>query len=139
MHVTDIIIIISVMNQKDPLKRLNQQIEDIKQKLLELGPIHPGSTTNQYHACGNPSCRCHDPANPKKHGPYTKLTYSHDGKSHCRFVRPESAEDLKQRLQNYKTFRDLTAQWVKLAIEAGTLEIFNKKKPSPDSQAKADG
>jgi len=114
------------MKRKHPLNELKQEIESIKQQLLQLGPIHPGSISSQYHACGNPSCRCHDPVNPKKHGPYNKLTYSHRGKSTCRFVRAERLEELEQRLENYKTFRKLTAKWVELSIRAGTVEFFSK-------------
>jgi hypothetical protein len=114
------------MKRKHPLKRLKQEIESIKQQLLELGPIHPGSISSQYHACGNPSCRCHDPVNPKKHGPYNKLTYSHRGKSTCRFVRAECLEELEQCLDNYKTFRKLIAKWVELSIQAGTIQFFPK-------------
>jgi len=114
------------MEKNYRLKQLEREIEGIKQQLLELGPIHPGNVSSQYHACGNPSCRCHAPNNPKKHGPYSKLTYSHGGKSRCRFVRPECVEQLQHRLDNYKAFRRLTAKWVELSIQAGTIEFFAK-------------
>lgn len=114
------------MEKNTPLKRLKLEIEHIKRQLTELGPIHPGSISSQYHACGTPSCRCHDPVNPVKHGPYDKLTYSRAGKSACRFVRPECVEELKQRLDNYRTFRRLTARWVELSVQAGTAEFFTK-------------
>ena len=113
------------MKKIHSLKRLKQEIESIRQQLLELGPIHPGSISSQYHACGTPSCRCHDPVNPKKHGPYNKLTYCYGGKSRCRFVRPECVEELKQRLHNYKTFRRLTAKWIELSIQIGTIEFID--------------
>lgn len=119
------------MNTSQSLEQLNQEIESIRQQLLTLGPIHPGSISTQYHACGNPSCRCHDPVEPRKHGPYNKLTYSHAGRSKCRFVREECAEELRQRLDNYKRFRALIAKWVELAIQAGAIEFFPKTKASP--------
>jgi len=119
------------MDNKNSIKRLNREIESIKRQLMELGPIHPGSISCQYHACGNPSCRCHDPVDPKKHGPYRKLTYSHAGKSRCRFVRPECAEELGRRLENHKTFRKLVAKWVELSIQAGTVEFFAKRDKQP--------
>jgi len=130
---------IGIMETKQTLEQLNRELEDVRGKLLALGPIHPGSISTQYHACGNPSCRCHDPVDPKKHGPYNKLTYSHAGRSTCRFVREECAEQLRQRLDNYKTFRALTAKWIELSIQAGTIEFFPKshaastKRPSAKS------
>jgi len=122
---------IAVMNKNDPLQRLKQEIECIKQKLLDLGPIHPGSISGQYHVCGTASCRCHAPVNPIKHGPYNKLTYSYRGRSNCRFVRPECIDELRQRLDNYKTFRELTARWVELSIEMGKAEFFAKAEKAP--------
>lgn len=135
LDITDICTIISDMDICHSVKQLNQRIENIKQQLLEMGPIHPGSISKQYHACGNPSCRCHDPVDPKKHGPYNKLTYSHAGKSRCRFVRPECLEQLSQRIENHKLFRKLMAEWVELSIQLGTAEFFNKadKRPAKPS------
>jgi len=123
------------MNKNNSLKRLKQEIESIKRQLLELGPIHPGSISSQYNVCGTPSCRCHDPVNPKKHGPYNKLTYSHAGRSSCRFVRADRVDELEQRLDSYKTLRRLIARWIELAIEVATVEFFTK---ADDSSAKQD-
>lgn len=116
------------MSKNDSVKRFEEEIEQIKQQLLELGPMHPGSVSSQYHACGNPKCRCHDPENPKKHGPYNKLTFVRRGKSACRFVREENLEEMKSRLQAYKTFKDLTDRWVAIAIKMGETEFFKKAK-----------
>lgn len=114
------------MEKKRQLQRLKQEIGSIKQELLELGPIHPGSISEQYHVCGTASCRCHDPVNPQKHGPYNKLTYCHRGKSGCRFVREDCSEELRKRLRNYKTFRQLIDRWIELSIQAGSAEFFSK-------------
>lgn len=112
---------------------IEHEIESIKRELLALGSIHPGSMTSQYHACGQPSCRCHDAENPQKHGPYFKLTYSQKSKYRCRFVRPECVEELQQRLANYKTMRVLIARWIALSVEAGEEDFFSKSAAnSPD-------
>jgi hypothetical protein len=112
------------MKKKTSLERIHEEIERVRRQLLELGPIHPGSISPQYHACGNPACRCHDPGDPKKHGPYNKLTYCHRGKSGCRFVRDEHFEQISQRLRNYKTFRALVDRWIELSIQAAAAEFF---------------
>ena len=62
------------------------------------------------------------------------LIQPEDGKSACRFVRADCLEQLKQRLDNCKTFRKLTARWVKLSIQAGTVEFFSK----PDAARRLD-
>ena len=125
------------METSQSLDQLNRELEDVRGQLLALGPIHPGSISAQYHACGNPSCRCHDPVAPKKHGPYNKLTFSHAGRSTCRFVREECAEQLRQRLDNYKIFRDLTARWVELSIQAGAIEFFRKSRTASPKRSSA--
>jgi hypothetical protein len=106
------------------IKRWEKKVEAIGKKLLELGPMHPGSLSQQYHACGNPACRCHHPTQPKKHGPYNKLTYVHRGRSACRFVHPTRVEEVKARLAAYKTFRRLIDQWIALSIERGSIDLF---------------
>jgi len=119
------------MENKSTVVRLNREIEAIKQQLLELGPVHPGSISSQYHACGNPSCRCHDPDNPQKHGPYNKLTYVRRGKSACRFVRAECIDELRRRLANHATLRSLVDRWIELSVQAGTMEFFGKPAETP--------
>ena len=114
------------MKKDSSLEQIHLEIERVRRQLLELGPIHPGSISAQHHACGNPSCRCHDPVKPVKHGPYNKLTYSHRGKSRCRFVRDEAIDDLQSRLHNYKTFRALADKWIELSIQAATIEFFTR-------------
>jgi hypothetical protein len=115
----------------DSIAQIEKQIEAIKHQLMALGPIHPGSISSQFHACGNPTCRCHDKTSPQKHGPYNKLTFVCRGKSVCRFVRNECVDQLKVRLQDYKTFRTLTEQWVLLSIQRAQIEYFQQAEKAP--------
>ena len=124
--------------RKNDLIPWQEELEIIRNELMRLGPMHPGSLSQQYHACGNPACRCHHPTNPEKHGPYNKLTYVYRGKSVCRFVHPEHLEEIKPRLAAYKTFRALIDRWVKLSIENGVAEFFKPgKKPRRKSSSPA--
>ena len=112
------------MKTKPTLEDMKEEITEIQKKLTQLGSMHPGSISLQYQVCGRPGCRCQHPTEPKKHGPYGKLSYVHRGKKVCRFVRADSAQALKDRLKIYKEFRKLTDQWVKLSIECGRIEFF---------------
>jgi hypothetical protein len=126
------------MNASSRVQRCEREIEVIRQELLRLGPMHPGSISQQYHVCGTPTCRCHHPTEPQKHGPYSKLTYVHRGKPVCRFVQPTHLEELKTRLAAYKTFRILMDRWIALSIERGTAEFFpSAGKPRRKSPPKA--
>ena len=108
-------------NKKETLKK---KIDKIKQQLLEIGTMHPGSVSQQYQVCGNPNCRCMDKKNPQRHGPYTKLAYVYHGKPVCRFVRAACVANMKIRLGNYKKFRALMDKWIELSIEQGMMDFF---------------
>ncbi|MCP4608276.1 MAG: hypothetical protein GY845_06145 [Planctomycetes bacterium] len=73
------------MNEKE-IKKLQNRINRIKKKLSQLGDLRPGSLSKQYNVCGNPTCRCKNPTNPKKHGPYYQLSYTYQGKSKTEFA-----------------------------------------------------
>jgi hypothetical protein len=98
------------------LKRWQQHIDQIKQELLALGDMRPGALSEQYNVCGKPGCRCKDPRNPKKHGPYYQLSYTHLGKSTTEFVKRENLEEVQRQLSNYTRFKKLTEQWVELSV-----------------------
>lgn len=100
---------------------IDEKILRLKQQLLALGPLHPGSLSRQYQVCGKPGCKCRDQKRPSPHGPYTKLTYVYHGKFTCRFVRAESVAEVTALLATFKTFRQLTDDWIALAIQRAQL------------------
>jgi hypothetical protein len=102
-------------------QQLDKKILRLKQQLLALGPLHPGSLSRQYQVCGKPGCKCCDPQKPRPHGPYTKLTYVHRGKFTCRFVRAEAAQEVTAMVATFKIFRQLTEEWVALSIQRAQL------------------
>jgi hypothetical protein len=57
-------------------QKLQQRINQMKSQLRALGPMRPGSLSRQYNVCGKPGCRCKDPKNPRRHGPYDQLNYA---------------------------------------------------------------
>jgi len=97
--------------------QIERNIERLKQQLTELGPIHPGSLSEQYNVCGKPGCRCKDAKKPQKHGPYYQLSFTWRGKGRTRFVRTEGLAEMRQKIANYKRFRELTDEWVDLVVE----------------------
>lgn len=102
--------------------QLQRRLLKIQAELAALGPIHPGSLSEQYNVCGNPGCRCKDPQKPQKHGPYYQLSYAWRGKSTSRFVRAPRVKAMQEKLGNYKRMRELVAEWVDAAIELEVLE-----------------
>lgn len=119
--------IIADMNTARSKVQLEEKIAAVKQQLQALGAMHPGSVSCQYQVCGRAGCRCMDPAQPQRHGPYHKLAYVYRGKPVCRFVRADCVTEVKQRLATYKIFRSLMDQWIKLSIQQGVDEFFGQK------------
>jgi hypothetical protein len=111
------------MNVKPSIQKYEQQIQRIKTQLLALGAMRPGSLSQQYNVCGKPGCRCKDPHQPQRHGPYYQVSYVHRGQSTTQFIRPAFVAEVKIQLANYKKFRKLTEQWVGLALQVAKLKL----------------
>ena len=102
--------------------QIEHRIAQVKQQLTRLGAMHPGSLSEQYNVCGKPVCRCKDLKNPQKHGPYHKLSFTWRGQGGTRFVRAERLAEMRQKLANYKRFRELSEEWVDLTLELEQVE-----------------
>lgn len=111
---------------KEPSESIQRRIEEIKMELVAIGPMQPGSISEQYNVCGTPGCRCKDPKNPRKHGPYSKLSYTWRGKVHNEFVRKDDLAERLEMVRAYKRFRELTDEWVDLALEITRLGRVKK-------------
>ena len=96
----------------DKAKRIERRIEKIKQSLAELGGMRPGSLSVQTRSWG---------------GKYHQLSYTHQGKGRTEYVPPRRLGEVKRQLANYRKFRDLTQEWVSLA-----LELCKLKQPKSD-------
>jgi hypothetical protein len=104
-------------------QKLEMRINKVKQELLKIGEMRPGSLSKQYSACQKPGCKCIDPVKPKKHGPFYQLSYSHRGKSTTQFIRPQFVAEVRRQLVSYKRFRALTDDWVALSLELAKLKM----------------
>jgi hypothetical protein len=101
-------------------REIDTRIAAIKNELVALGPLHPGSISRQYNVCGHPTCRCKtDPA--QRHGPYYQLSYAYQRKSTSTFVREPDLAAVEQQLRNYERLRALVDEWVGLSIERARL------------------
>ena len=96
----------------DEAKRIERRIGKIKQALTELGDMRPGSISVQTRAWG---------------GRYHQLSYTHMGKGRTEYVPPERLRDVKRQLANYKKFKELTNEWVGLAMELCKLRQAKKE------------
>jgi Family of unknown function (DUF6788) len=112
-------------------EKIQAHIDKIKNELLLLGPMRPGNLSQQYTACQKPGCKCVDPIQPQKHGPFYKLSYKHGGKSTTQFIRPQFVPEVQNQLATYKKFVALTQQWISLALELSKLELQEARLAAP--------
>ena len=103
--------------------KTKKSVEQLKQKLLSLGPVLPGSISEQWNVCGTPGCRCKDSNNPKKHGPYYQLSFSIGGRSSSMFIKKEDLAEVRKRVRRHQEFKklmtDLVQAYVKQVREEG--------------------
>ena len=97
------------MNKR--LATIEKKIASIKQQLLEIGEMRPGSLTKQY-------------LKPKeKKGAYWQISYTYQMKSKTEYVKIEFIPQLEQQIKEFKNFKLLMQQWIDLAIEHSRLQI----------------
>ncbi len=102
-----------------------RRIEQIRKKLVQLGPMLPGSISEQWNVCGTPRCRCKDPERPVKHGPYYQLSFTVGGKSSTMFIKKEDLPEVRRRLKHHKQFKTLSTELVHAYITLARKNGFN--------------
>ena len=115
---------LSDMKATASIQKLETRIQQIKAELSALGEMRPGSLSRQYNVCGKPNCRCKDPQNPQRHGPYYQLSWVYRSKSTTQFIRPPLLPQVRAQIATYNQFRKLTAQWVNLALRLAQAKLL---------------
>ncbi len=102
------------------LRMLEAKIAKVKAALAALGDLRPGTLSQQYNVCGNPGCRC-KASPPRKHGPYSQVSFTWQGKSQSQFVRREDVPAVRTQLRNYQRLRTLVDTWISAGLELSRL------------------
>ena len=88
------------MTTRNRQAQLEATIDALKQDLLTLGDLRPGTLSEQYNVCGKAGCACKaDP--PRKHGPYFQVSFTWQGRSHTQFVRQENVATTRRPSRSY--------------------------------------
>lgn len=91
--------------------QIQRRVEKIKQLLLNIGEMRPGSLTMQYQK-------------PKeKKGRFYQISYTYKMRSKTEYVRPEFVKNLKDQVAQFKKFKKLMQEWIDLAIEHSQLKM----------------
>ncbi len=91
------------------LTAIERRIQAIKNELLKLGEMRPGSLTKQVQV-----------RNGKTYS-YWQLSYTHNMKSRTNYVRPELLKATRLQIKTFKKFKKLVDEWIALAIEQAQL------------------
>lgn len=121
------------------LAELEGQRNQILEQLAGFGNFRPGTLTQRYVKCGKKGCHCAKPGDPG-HGPVWSLTWHEDGKTRTRAVPPEAVEETQAQIAEYKKFRALTAQLVKISTQlciAGLGDAGSSKKNTRRSSGRS--
>ena len=98
------------MSQKR-IQQIEQRIDRIKRRLLEIGPMRPGSLTRQYK----------DPKHQA--GAYWQISYTRQMKSRTEYVRQQCVTEFRRQIATHKRFKRLVDQWIDLSIEHSRLTM----------------
>lgn len=104
------------------IRALRAEIATIKNELLELEELRPGSLSRQYNVCGSPGCRCKNNP-PQKHGPYYHLSFTRKGRGGTRSIKRIDLPPIRRQLANYLRLRKLVDRWIDLATELSDLTL----------------
>lgn len=92
-------------------KKMEAEINRIKQQIFELGDMRPGSLTRQMRKA------------QEKYGAYWQLSYTYRGKGKTEYVRDVFVDRIKSETVTYKRYRKLTDKLLKLSIELSRLKM----------------
>jgi hypothetical protein len=93
------------MNDKKEQAKLDKQIENVKMKLMELGPMRPGKLSQQFRK----------PA--EKAVPFWQLNYTYQMKSRSEYVRTESLPRIRKETTAFKKSKELFEKWIDLELQ----------------------
>ncbi len=88
-----------------------QSVHEIASRLAEPKPMRRGSLSVRYVKCNKPGCACADDPEAR-HGPYTSVVRTIDGKTQSRRVPAGQTDVLRQQIEAGKLFRkEVEAYW----------------------------
>ena len=101
-------------------------LEVLAEEFARLGPVLPGSISEQYSVCGKRNCRCKAKLNPQKHGPHYQLSYTLGGKSSSMFIKKDDVEVVYNMTASYRRLcllsTELALESIKLSRDVGPSE-----------------
>jgi hypothetical protein len=102
------------MEQKR-MGQIEKKIASIKKALRAIGPMRPGSLTEQFKDRENEA------------GAFWQISYTRQMQSRTDYIRREWVKTTQKQIKEYKKFKRLIETWVALAIEHAKLTMKIEK------------
>jgi hypothetical protein len=87
------------------VETLLTKIKAVKNELVQIGDMRPGSVTKQFHKRGD------------KKWPYWQISYTQNKRSKTEYLKDEFVEKIKAEVATYKKFKKLVEKLVNLNVE----------------------
>ena len=84
------------------IKALEKKRAYALDKMLSANLMAPGSYRKVYCKCGKINCRCYS----GKGHPYSRITFSEDGRSRTKSIHEKNIGWIKEVTQNYRDFKE---------------------------------
>ncbi|MCK5805735.1 MAG: hypothetical protein KAI66_23085 [Lentisphaeria bacterium] len=97
------------------VEQLEQQREEVRKQIADVGDLRPGSLVGRYRRCGKPNCHCAMPG-AKGHGPSWSLTRAVGGKTITKVI-PEGplVDRTREQIAEYRRYKELVRHFVELS------------------------
>ena len=120
------------MSHPSQLEVLQAQRAQLKARLAEIGDMRPGSLVERFRKCGKPTCHCAE-KDARGHGPCYSLTHAVAGKTLTRVIpKGVAVEHARQRIAEYRRFRDLVREMIKVSEQICDVANARGERPGPD-------
>ena len=103
------------------------KFEEIKTKILALGPIVPGTLRKVYLRCGKKNCRCQTNRKDHWHGPYSFWDRKEDKKLSSRSIPPELVCLIRGWIENRRKLDRIISQMLKQGMNIATEKLKSSK------------
>ena len=84
------------------IKALEKKRAYALDKMLSANLMAPGSYSKVYCRCGKKNCHCYS----GKGHPYSRITFSEDGRSRTKAIHDSNIEWIKKVTENYSAFKE---------------------------------
>ena len=92
----------SASQLRQKLNKLSAHHKELLDGLMDIDQMVIGSVFEVYKTCSKPNCCCQ---RGEKHGPFTAISYSIEGKIHHRVVRESDKTTVTKDVSSYKAFQ----------------------------------